>query len=875
MELLHYLLLILCSTSVIASEDTCLLSYDFDVFRFHTSISKQEIIKNLVLNEAPRLHNHNREEPAYDFSGGEHLKISDKDVINAIQNTVCSRHAVTLYSSLFFNNQSFGGPIIELAYKNDPILGLYVDRRSNEILVTYRHEGLLRVEKFDYTFKTAQWYKLVVVLTGNLMVLNVNCVEVDYRLVPIPDYCVLQNETCLLVGKGSVETRTRLGEFYSGSLQTVGLSGGDIGLKKLCPENENFTCPVCGEFLTTLKQLGVVSNKVKILEEELAECKALNTTLTNVTGENPTAPVHKCLINEISYPDNSFAKKDENTVCYCRDGNAICENIDNIQIPPPPITIVTSTPPTTKPSETTNVQTCAPRVINGDSVVLPVGEWHTYNNDMNQCVVTICEFSEIFGAELADPDNRDCVAIQDCSAITDELERDVAMCCGTCDSCDFITCPDLSTCVSNECVCIDGYERTMDLSLVCQDRDECALGRQQGGHSCPTDSVCVNLNGSYTCNCGEGYEIARKPNGILECQNIDECATDQFDCPETSHCTDTDGGYECTCDDNYQVVNGDCAPICTSPCLNGGTCTNPGECSCLPGFTGDNCESDINECETDSLHDCHHYNIAECVNTHGGYFCRCADGFHRNASNGKCDSVLECKTGLHDCPLDRYCREGRAAYRCECDGSDCRGWCVVDGELIPDNNIEIKNCDVCTCKSGVYGCQRMECDCSDEKVSQDCCPQCFKKDVCYDVVPPLKLGARVIDKCSVKKCVTGENGEVELQVQDISSQCTNLTYCPKEYQYTPEGACCPVCELPKCEHAIVDEVILTMNGCNECTCKSLNWSYIWECMETNACNEDGCPSLQTCPKSSIIHFPESDCPMCLNTLFNELTCSES
>ena len=70
----------------------------------------------------------------------------------------------------------------------------------------------------------------------------------------------------------------------------------------------------------------------------------------------------------------------------------------------------------------------------------------------------------------------------------------------------------------------------------------------------------------------------------------------------------------------------------------------------------------------------------------------------------------------------------------------------------------------------------------------------FKIDVCYDVVPPLKLGARVIDKCSVKKCVSGESGEVELQVRDISSQCTNLTYCPKEYQYIPEGACCPVCE---------------------------------------------------------------------------------
>ena len=59
---------------------------------------------------------------------------------------------------------------------------------------------------------------------------------------------------------------------------------------------------------------------------------------------------------------------------------------------------------------------------------------------------------------------------------------------------------------------------------------------------------------------------------------------------------------------------------------------------------------------------------------------------------------LECKTGLHDYPLDRYCREGRAAYRCECDGTDCHGWCFVDGELKRDNNIEIKNCDVCSCK---------------------------------------------------------------------------------------------------------------------------------------------------------------------------------
>ena len=34
------------------------------------------------------------------------------------------------------------------------------------------------------------------------------------------------------------------------------------------------------------------------------------------------------------------------------DGNAICENKDNIRIPPTPITIVTSTPLTTNPYKT-------------------------------------------------------------------------------------------------------------------------------------------------------------------------------------------------------------------------------------------------------------------------------------------------------------------------------------------------------------------------------------------------------------------------------------------------------------------------------------------------------------------------------------------
>lgn len=32
------------------------------------------------------------------------------------------------------------------------------------------------------------------------------------------------------------------------------------------------------------------------------------------------------------------------------------------------------------------------------------------------------------------------------------------------------------------------------------------------------------------------------------------------------------------------------AAVCNPPCINGGTCTNDGECACLPQWEGDQCE---------------------------------------------------------------------------------------------------------------------------------------------------------------------------------------------------------------------------------------------------------------------------------------------
>ncbi|NWI56611.1 NID2 protein, partial [Calyptomena viridis] len=157
-----------------------------------------------------------------------------------------------------------------------------------------------------------------------------------------------------------------------------------------------------------------------------------------------------------------------------------------------------------------------------------------------------------------------------------------------------------------------------------------------GTHGCEAPARCQPGTGmEYTCECPAGYH--RDGRG---CRDVDECTEGLSQCGPFAVCLNMPGSYRCECRGGYRPA-GDgqtCVPLApaSDPCEDGRHPCAPGDrarclsrgdghatCECLPGYTGDGIHcSDVDECAENPCHP-----AAACYNMPGSFSCRCQPGY--------------------------------------------------------------------------------------------------------------------------------------------------------------------------------------------------------------------------------------------------------
>ncbi|TSR87315.1 Latent-transforming growth factor beta-binding protein 4 [Bagarius yarrelli] len=347
--------------------------------------------------------------------------------------------------------------------------------------------------------------------------------------------------------------------------------------------------------------------------------------------------------------------------------------------------------------------------------------------------------------------------------------------------------------------------------------DEC-----ESSGICGPMSVCVNMAGSYKCECLPGFRAAGPGR---QCRDVNECLEGEF-CFPRGECVNTDGSYMCVCAQGYHTSANGTLCIDVNECVDsGGSVCGSQRCentigsfrcfiTCEPGYsltaTGE-CV-DINECANESV--CGHHMF--CRNLIGTYQCICDQGYEATPDGRSCIgsgsssplpqpgdgtecysnvnqrnhcAVLSSNTTVQEC----CCTVGRAwglkcqytlcpqagTYVDECklfDPEVCKGGVCV-------NNIPGYSC---YCPSGYYyDTNLLECIDNDECESGDMCPGglCVNTLGSYYCTcePPL-----VLDDTQ-RSCVNNSG----LTVEEYEAMCSTFGPPPNSPRYAERFAPVP------------------------------------------------------------------------------------
>ncbi|XP_072018497.1 uncharacterized protein [Amphiura filiformis] len=258
------------------------------------------------------------------------------------------------------------------------------------------------------------------------------------------------------------------------------------------------------------------------------------------------------------------------------------------------------------------------------------------------------------------------------------------------------------------------------------------------------------------------------------CMNIDECNSSP--CQNGGSCIDQVNNYTCSCLSGWTGINCE-ADIdeCTSgPCVYGMCDNNVNQysCNCEPGWQGINCDVDIDECNSSSCQ-----NGGSCINEVNNFTCQCKPGWQGincdvdidECNSSPCQNGGSCIDQVNNYTCQ--CRSGWTGLNCEAEFDECTSGPCVHGMCDNDQLNDIDQYS-CNCEPGWQG---NNCDVDTDECNSS---PCQNGGSCVDQVnnyicqcPSGWTGRNCeadIDECTSAPCV---HGMCDNDVDQYSCKC--------------------------------------------------------------------------------------------------------